>query len=233
MPSQRRRLVECRTIAQQIESPPLQASVELLIDSAQPADYGIFKQMAARVARSPLKVRQDVLFLDLIRGDVRRGPELIHVSDRGLELLAALALFAPGTPKEEVAAAIWPGLDGEAALNALKMCVSRTRAQVADKEAILSTKRGYALSDRVAVDVLELERLLRGVRSADGFSESTRRRLEEAVRELEAPPAYTADWTWFAPYAARLIALHGELRLVLARDAFSAAAPAVVFQLAE
>jgi len=233
LPTQRRRLVECRMIAQQIESPPLQASLELLIESAQPAGYGSFKHMAARVTRSPLKVRQDVLCVDLIRGDVRRGTELLHVSDRGLELLAALALFQAGTPKEELAAAIWPGIDGEAQLNALKMCVSRTRAQVGDKEAILSTKRGYTLSDRVAIDVRELERLLRSARSADGFGETTRRRLEEAVSELEAPPAYTADWTWFAPYAARLIALHKEMQVLLARDGTSIVAQRSLVKLAD
>ena len=113
------------------------------------------------------------------------------------------------------------------------MCVSRTRAQVGDKEAILSTKRGYTLSDRVAIDVRELERLLRSARSADGFGETTRRRLEEAVSELEAPPAYTADWTWFAPYAARLIALHKEMQVLLARDGTSIVAQRSLVKLAD
>ena len=209
--TQRRRLLEARVIAQRIESPPLQASLELLIDSPEPSDYGVFKYMAARVARSPVKVRRDVLFIDAVRGEVRRGTDQLHVSDRGLELLIALALPA-ATSKEALAGAIWPGLDSEAALNALKMCVSRTRAQVGDREAIVSTKRGYLLSERVATDIRDLDRLLRRVRGGETLSESTRRDVEEAVRTLGAHRrAHAADWAWFTPHEAHLEKLREEL----------------------
>jgi len=221
LPSRRRRLLEARTIAQRIESPPLQASLELLIEAPAPADYGIFNYLAARVARSPLKVRQDVLCVNVVRGDVRRGSEALHVSDRGFELLAALALLPPQTLKEDLAAAIWPGLDAEAALNALKMCVSRTRAQVADKEAIVSTKRGYALNDRVSVDLRDLEHLVRSARAAEGLAQATRRRLEEWLAHLDAARRpHSSGWTWFTPYSGRLEDLREEVRLVLARDVF-------------
>jgi hypothetical protein len=210
LPGERRRLPEARAIAQSIESPPLQASIELLIDSAEPSDYGIFKNVAARVARSPLKIRRDVLFVDVVRGQVRRGSEVLHVSDRGFELLVALALLPSGASRE-LAGAIWPGLDPKAALNSLKMCVSRTRAQI-DKEAIQSTRNGYALSDRVVIDVREFERLLRSVRGAETLGDSMRRRAHEAIATLAAhPPAYAEDWHWFAPYAAHLEALQRDL----------------------
>jgi hypothetical protein len=221
LPAQRRRLLEARVIAQRIESPPLQASLELLIDSQEPSDYGIFKPLAARVARSPLTIRRDVLSLDVAHGHVRRGTHLIHVSDRGVELLVALALFPAGTSKEELATAIWPALDGEAALNALKMCVSRTRAQIADKDVVRSTKRGYVLNDDVAVDVREYERLLRSVRGLEALADPVRRHAQEAIDALDARErAYSADWTWFAPRARRLEELRRELSLALSKDAW-------------
>jgi DNA-binding winged helix-turn-helix (wHTH) protein len=209
-------------IAQRIESPPLRASLELLIDSPRPTDYGIFRYMAARVARSPLKVRQDVLYVDVVRGQVRRGSEVLHVSDRGLELLVALALLPAGTTKEELAGAIWPGLDAEAALNALKMCVSRTRVQIADRDAIQSTKRGYVLGERVATDVREFERLLRSVRGVEALGDPIRRQLQEAAGALGARErVYASGWGWFGSRAAHLDELQGELTLLLAKGALS------------
>jgi hypothetical protein len=222
LPVQRRRLPEARVIAQRIESPPLRASLELLIDSPRPTDYGIFRYMAARVARSPLKVRQDVLYVDVVRGQVRRGSEVLHVSDRGLELLVALALLPAGTTKEELAGAIWPGLDAEAALNALKMCVSRTRVQIADRDAIQSTKRGYVLGERVATDVREFERLLRSVRGVEALGDPIRRQLQEAAGALGARErVYASGWGWFGSRAAHLDELQGELTLLLAKGALS------------
>ncbi len=222
LPSQRRRLLEARVIAQSIESPPLEASLELIIDSTEPLDHGIFKYLAARVSRSPLRTRRDVLTIQLVGGQVRRGHEPLHVSDRGFELLVALALHAPGTPKEELASCIWPGLDAEAAFNALKMCVSRTRAQLGDKEAIANTKHGYALSQRVTVDLHEYEQLLRIARSSETVGEALRRQLEEAIRSFEAGGrTYAADWAWFVPHDARLDEVYHELNLVLAEPAIT------------
>jgi DNA-binding winged helix-turn-helix (wHTH) protein len=222
LPGQRRRLLEARVIAAQIESPPLQASLELLIDSPEPASFGIFKEMAERVSRSPLKIHHDVFYLDVLRGRARRGSDPLHVSDRGLELLAALALCPAGTLKEDLAAAIWPALHADDALNALKMCVSRTRAQAGDKDAIQSTKGGYALNERVTIDVRELEVLLRGVRGAESLGDSVRRQVRDAIAALEARNrAHTINWAWFGPHAARFDALRNELAVILAKDSWS------------
>jgi hypothetical protein len=221
LPAQRRRLLEARVIAAQIESPPLQASLELLIDSPEPASFGIFREMAERVSRSPLKIHHDVFYLDVLRGRARRGSDPLHVSDRGLELLAALALCPAGTLKEDLAAAIWPALHPDDALNALKMCVSRTRAQTGDKDAIQSTKGGYALNERVTIDVRELEVLLRGVRGAESLGDAVRRQVRDAVAALEARNrAHTVNWAWFAPHAARFDELRNELAVILAKDSW-------------
>jgi DNA-binding winged helix-turn-helix (wHTH) protein len=166
-------------------------------------------------------VRQDILYVDVVRGRVRRGSELVHVSDRGFELLVALALMPNGTSKEALASAIWPGLDVEAALNALKMCVSRTRVQIADRDAIQSTKRGYSLGERVAIDVHEFERLLRSIRGVEAFGDPIRRQLQEAAGSLGAREReYAGSWAWFAPCATHLDELQRELTLLLTKDAF-------------
>jgi len=218
-PAQRRRLIEARGIAQQIESPPLQTSLELLIDSPETRDYGIFERLGARVATSPLKVRHDRLFVDVMRGTVRRGSERLHVSDRGLELLAALALFDGGTVNEDLAAALWPALDARAAVNALKMCVSRTRAQLGDREAIQSARNGYAIGEHVESDVRELKRLLHSVRGAGTIGESLRLQITQALGAWGArPPARAGDWPWFAPYGEHLADVRRELANALAKD---------------
>jgi hypothetical protein len=218
--AQRRRLLEARAIAQAIESPPLQASLELLIDSQEPRDFGIFTHLAQRVGRSPLKGRHDAIYVEVARGQVRRGSELLHVSDRGLELLAALALFDSGTGNEQLAAALWPSLDRKAAVNSLKMCVSRTRAQIGDRESIQNTRNGYALGEHIGSDVRELARLVHRVRGAGSLGESMRRQAEELLAAWSGRrPAHAAGWSWFAPYAAHLADLRRELTHWLAKDA--------------
>ncbi|MGB8908131.1 MAG: hypothetical protein WCC84_05245 [Candidatus Cybelea sp.] len=211
-PAQRRRLLEARLIAQPIESPPLQTSTELLIDSPDPRDYGIFKNLAARVARSPLKARHDRLLIDVAHVQVRRGSEVLHVSDRGLELLVALVLFEGGTGSEELASAIWPALDRKAAVNALKMCVSRTRAQLGDRDAIQNARNGYVLGDRVDSDVREIARLLHSVRGTGVLGESLRQQIQQALATWgERQPIHATGWVWFTPYAAHLAEMRREL----------------------
>ncbi len=149
------------------------------------------------------------------------------MSDRGLELLVALALLPAGMPKEDLAREIWPALDSEAALNTLKMCVSRTRAQLSDKEAIASTKRGYSLSDRVTVDVRAYERLLRDARGVEILADPVRRQVHDAVRALDQRERrFAAGWAWFATHDTHLDQLRHDLSLLLAKDAWRRDVPA-------
>ncbi len=156
----------------------------------------------------------------MVRGHVRRGSEILHVSDRGLELLAALALFESGTVNEELAAALWPALDRKGAVNALKMCVSRTRAQLGDRESIQNARNGYALGEHVGSDVREIENVLHSVRGAGMLGESQRQRVERLLGSWsDRTPAHVAGWSWFAPYAAYLAEVRRELSQALAQDA--------------
>lgn len=222
LPGGRTWLDEARAFAQSIESPPLEASLDLLAEADEPADFGIFKTFADRVARSPLNVHRDTLTIELAGGNVRRGGQALRISDRGLELLAALAVQREGTTKEELAAAIWPNLPTESALNALKMCVSRTRTQLANKDAIVNTKFGYALNEHIAVDVQEYERLMRTARSSSTLGEPLGRRIEEAIRALNASARkYAASWAWFAPYDEHLESMCVELTALLDRASIS------------
>jgi DNA-binding SARP family transcriptional activator len=150
-----------------------------------------------------------------MRGEVRRGSHTLHVSDRGLELLSALALIEPGTTNEELAGALWPALDRKAAVNALKMCVSRTRAQVGDRDAIQNGRSGYMLGERVESDVREYERLLYSARGIGALGKEIREQIERFVSAGDRKPAHVADWAWFLPYARRLDKMRGELAMYL------------------
>ena len=210
--SARARLHEARAIAACVESAPMQASIELLIEAREPGECGIFWQIAVRAARSPLNRQRDRLSLLVTRGELRRGITTLHVSDRGLELLIALALLPAGTPKETIAEAIWPSLDGKSALNALKMCVSRTRAQINDREVIQNSRNGYALSEQVGIDVRDFERLLRRIRGAAAMGETARRQASQAASALMGRDCgYASAWAWFRPYAIHLDELQREL----------------------
>ena len=130
----------------------------------------------------------------------------------------------PSTPaihafaQDELAAAIWPNLDAKAALNSLKMCVSRTRAQIGDREAIQSLRNGYALGGHVGSDLHELERLLQSIRGG-AVGESTRRQIRDALRAWGRPRlAHAAHWAWFSQYEGRLERLRRELSLAIADE---------------
>ncbi len=214
---ERHRLFEARVIATRIESPPLQASIELLVDAREPVDYGIFKNLGKRVSRSPLRAGHAGLYIDVAHGQARRGADVLHVSDRGLELLSALALLPPVT-SEELAAAIWPNLDAKAALNSLKMCVSRTRAQIGDREAIQSLRNGYALGSHVGSDLRELEKLVQSIRGGT-VGESTRRQIRYTLLAWGRPRlAHAAHWAWFSQYEPRLDKLRRELSQAIADE---------------
>ena len=159
-----------------------------------------------------MKARHDRLLIDVAHGQVRRGSEVLHVSDRGLELLVALVLFEGGTGSEELASAIWPALDRKAAVNALKMCVSRTRAQLGDRDAIQNARNGYVLGDRVDSDVHEIARLLHSVRGTGVLGESLRQQIQQALATWgERQPIHVTGWVWFTPYAAHLAEMRREL----------------------
>jgi hypothetical protein len=221
VPAQRRRLIEARALAERIESIALQASIELLIDAREPADHGIFKNLALRVSRSPLKRDRASLYVDVRRGELRRGNEALHVSDRGLELLAALTLFRAAT-SDELAATIWPRLDPKAALNSLKMCVSRTRAQVGDRDVIQNTRIGYALGEHVGSDVLDLEELVRDRRGAT-MGAATRRRARETLSAWgSGRSAHATEWSWSSSFEAHVGALQRELLQILGEESAGA-----------
>ena len=80
----------------------------------------------SRVRR--LKVRRHVLAVDVMRGEVRRGSEAVHVSDRGLELLVALALAPAGARREDLAARSGPGSTARRR-STRSRCASRERAR--------------------------------------------------------------------------------------------------------
>jgi hypothetical protein len=69
----------------------------------------------------------------------------------------------------------------DAAVNALKMCVSRTRAQIGDRDSIQNARNGYALGEHVGSDVRELETLLHSVRGAGTLGESLRQQAHQLL----------------------------------------------------
>lgn len=120
----------------------------------------------------------------------------------------------------DVATALWPALDRKAAVNALKMCVPRTRAQVGDRDSIQNSRNGYVLGERVDSDVRELASLLRSVRHTGTLGESLRQQTQQAIGAWgERQPAHASACEWFEPSAAQLTEMRREIAEALAKDA--------------
>ena len=219
----RGRLREATALSDTIESAPLRDSVVAL------AEHGDVRGMLAPMVHR-LRHRASVvlaaadapLVISLADGTVSRGDERIDVSEGVLALLIALAVETQTVTRDRLVDRLWPDLQDESAYNALKMCVHRTRQQLASPGAILVSRGGYALAPEIEVDLRRLQRTLEHVRR-DTVPAMEMPQLEATFASLiRGRPAGFADWEWFEPIEQMLEAATHEVGAFLAGRALHA-----------
>jgi DNA-binding SARP family transcriptional activator len=201
----RARLREALALADSIPGSPLRDSVNALIERGDAR--GMLAPLVNRLRhRTSLVVASEdaPLVLSLADGTVSRGEEHVDVSEGVLALLTALAVESQAVSRDRLVDRLWPDLQDESAYNALKMCVHRTRQQLADPSAVVVSRGGYALAPEVEVDLRRLQRTLERVRR-DAVPDADLGPLEETfARLVRGRPATFANWEWFEPVEAAL-----------------------------
>ncbi|MEA2690282.1 MAG: hypothetical protein QOJ39_3235 [Candidatus Eremiobacteraeota bacterium] len=214
------RLREALALAATIPGSPLRDSVAALDERGEAR--GMLAPLVNRLRHrtSTLVASEDApLLVSLADGTVSRGEERVDVSEGVLALLAALAVEGHAVGREQLVDRLWPDLQGDSAHNALKMCVHRTRQQLADPGAVIVSRGGYALAPEVGVDLRRLQGVLQHVRR-ETVSDADIPALEETfARLVRGRPATFATWDWFEPTESTLEAATHELGAFLGERA--------------
>lgn len=218
--SARGRLREARELSESIDVSPLRDAVVALAERGEVR--GIFAPLVNRLRhrKSIVAPKADApLIVSLADGTLSRGEERIDVSEGVLALIVALAIEAQPVGRERLVDRVWPDLHDESAYNALKMCVHRTRQQLADPGAIVVNRSGYTLAPEIEVDLRILEGALERIRRSPDAQEPD---LETMFDRLaRGRPAFFANWDWFEPIERILEAATHEVGAFIAAHALA------------
>jgi DNA-binding SARP family transcriptional activator len=231
-------LAQALTIAAQVESRAMQDALDRLAGNDESA--GVFTAIAERVRRSTFQRRSSApstpqypgIVLDVAAGLVTRDGRALKVSAGTFALIVCLAVNRDSAKREVLIDALWPDLDADSALSALKMCVHRARAQLGDPETIVVGRGTYALgpgmrSNMNAIAEYASEKL------ALPLSEQQRAQIAHLFAALlEGGGGAWATWSWFAPHAQRLSDCAARLGDALVRDALAREEPHAALQVA-
>jgi DNA-binding SARP family transcriptional activator len=216
-----RRLDEALDIVAGVDSLALRESIQHLSDVGEPGAMltSFVNRLRARSAGFEPSCDAVRLRIWLSDGSVERDGAQLDISEGSWSLLTALAIEGRPAKRDALCDKLWPNLPLEAARNALKMCVRRTRMQLGDAGAIVSFKGGYVLGAEVEVDLRDLTTLRTAVeREGAALAE-----FPEAPAIFErlrrGRPAMALDLEWFEStehWLQRTTVLLGEF---IARDA--------------
>lgn len=130
----------------------------------------------------------------------------------GHTLALALYLAAEGRPvsRARLGSTLFHA-DSRARENAVKVYVHRLRS-IIGKESIIRRADGYAYSDRICVDLPEIEAFVAKVEDGVLHSTAMRIRARRILSELSTGrPDAVLRWEWFEPVEQRLRALQNRL----------------------
>ena len=213
--------------ARRVEAPELLAAAETIV--AGGTAYGVLAVFVARrvlVERDPVARKAVVhVFAGTVEVDARE----VRLAGKELELLLFLALAGGRAPiaRTQITEAIWPDIDDEEdAANNLRVTLSRLRRKLVDEGLVLRDDAGYRLAPALAVDVRELEALVRVVSANTALSDERRAALQRIFEHAaHGSPARFERFAWFAPHRLRLRELAIAAGTLLARDALAHGAP--------
>src|SRR5665213_86388 len=99
--------------------------------------------------------------VELFAAVIRRGDKPVRASGKELELLALLASAYGPLTRDRIGEALWEHLDPEEWSNNLKVTLSRLRAKLGGRDAIVLVDGGYRLSRDIDVDLRRYEAIVR------------------------------------------------------------------------
>ncbi len=208
--------------AARCDAPALVHAVDAVAN--QHDNVGMLANFVAQITRDRSEAAP--IALEILAGHVRVDGDLVALSGRELELLAALAQRREVTPRTRLAAMLWPDQDEDAARNALSVCLHRLRVHLGRKDAIERVADGYRLHVDAFVDVWEIERAATTLRSRERLREGSRAALHRAWERLREEHAASIErWEWFEPTARRMGDLRVQIAQRLASDALDRGDP--------
>jgi hypothetical protein len=188
-----RRLNEADAIACGIGSLPLVKSLAAL--RSERRDLGIL-QAFVEVRMRKMRPSCPAVEIAFFTGEVRVLGESVALPDKERELLFTVAASNGVMNGDLLCDALWPDSDGDAARNALYVCLHRLRKHARDPRIVQRADQGYALHPGADVDLWRLEAALAAAR---------RDELEALSQSLRNGAARRASCgRWFAPFEIRL-----------------------------
>jgi hypothetical protein len=160
-------------------------------------DVGVLEAFVKVRLRAPRPRRPtlDIRFADPC-ARVRGVPVKLH--PREFALLLTIAEKPDGASIDGLSDLLWPELDGDAARNALYVCMHRLRKALGDEAAIARTATGYRLRDGAIVDLWTMQRLVDSTSGDRDLDDDERKRLADAFEALRAGrPHRPTELQWF------------------------------------
>jgi DNA-binding SARP family transcriptional activator len=203
-------------IVDKIEGIEVQSAVRELI-AGRPA--GILEPLVRKRILREREHREPRLSIELLAGSVTRDGIPVKLSDKELELLVFLALAQSVVTRDRIGQALWDHIEPDEWPNNLKVTLSRMKAKLDVREAIVATKGGYRLAPTIDVDLRRAEAVLRECGSVP-LDERIRDALRAIISSyVTGAPARFQRVEWMQSSVARINDVVCTAGLVLARDA--------------
>lgn len=199
-----------------VESPELRVAIDGLLAGSGAGILDPF--VRTRVLRERER-SEPHLTVEILAGRVTRDGVPLRLTDKEVELLVLLASAHGPLSRDRIGEALWDHLDPEEWPNNLKVTLSRLRAKLGVRDAVLSGDGRYRLSPAIEIDLRRAEALVRDVRDAV-LDEAARASLREILSSYRTGAATRYErYTWMQGSVARLDELVCGAGTILGNDA--------------
>jgi DNA-binding SARP family transcriptional activator len=207
-----------RALEDVLANPHRPGSTELGVTASQsPPDESV-APVAARAGADAQAAKR--LTIELVMGRVVRDGVPVQLSDKEFELLALLGFSRTPLTRDRIGEALWDHLDPEEWPNNLKVTLSRLRAKLGVRDAVVLGGGEYRLSRSIEVDLPRAESLVRQSSSGE-LDDAKRGELQRILAALAGVPGRYERFAWAHALTARLTDLVVTAGAVLAADAFA------------
>jgi DNA-binding SARP family transcriptional activator len=202
------------------EVPEMRAAVGALVRGEPPGILTAFVQRRVLHAGAT-ECERSQLVVELLLGRVTRDGVALRLTEKEFELLAFLASTPGLVSRDRIGEALWDHLDPQEWPNNLKVTLSRVRAKLGLREAVLAMANGYRLSPLLDVDIRRADAVLREHRSRP-LDDAARGVLRDAALGYQSNAGARYErFTWAQPLLARVGDVVCEAGIALANDALA------------